>query len=66
MIPKKKLKKKVPRGTSDYQASWILDEGKDWEDVSDEDEEDQSDEDQDMEEEFQPCDEESSQVVKNL
>jgi len=42
-----KVTKKVPKGTSDYQAAWILDEGKE---VGDEDEEIKEDEDEDEEE----------------
>ena len=56
--PKKKLKKRVPEGTSDYQAAWILDSDEDWEDAgSDEDYEEQE-----MEESLEPREEEMSQV----
>nr|XP_002126030.1 pre-rRNA-processing protein TSR1 homolog [Ciona intestinalis] len=50
----RKLVKKVPRGTSDYQAAWILDSDEDWrEGSSDEEEQDQV---------MQPLDDEGSQL----
>nr|CAB3267310.1 pre-rRNA-processing protein TSR1 homolog [Phallusia mammillata] len=56
---KKKLQKRVPKGTSDYQASWILDENEDWEEASGSEIDEDAFEDR---EEFQPCDEELSQA----
>lgn len=40
MKMRKKLVKKVPDGTSDYQAAWILDSDEEWEEKEDQDDED--------------------------
>ena len=56
----KKLAKKVPEGTSEYQAAWILDSDEEWEDVESEEE------DEAMEEELEPREDEVSQVCETF
>uniref|UniRef100_H2YCV5 Pre-rRNA-processing protein TSR1 homolog n=1 Tax=Ciona savignyi TaxID=51511 RepID=H2YCV5_CIOSA len=41
MKQSRKVKKKVPRGTSEYQAAWILDSDEDWREGSSEEEEEE-------------------------
>ena len=55
----KKMKKRVPKGTSEYQAAWILDSDGEWESG---DEEEEGSEEENMEEDFEPKEEELSQV----
>ncbi|XP_077974539.1 pre-rRNA-processing protein TSR1 homolog [Styela clava] len=61
---KKKLVKNVPKGTSEYQAAWILDSDEEWEEKNNDDEDDLDSDDEIMEEddELKPTAEEDSQV----
>ncbi|XP_077541698.1 tsr1 ribosome assembly factor isoform X2 [Haemaphysalis longicornis] len=54
---KKKVVKKVPKGTSDYQACWIVDEGS----AAEEGSESESDGEHDGEEGFEPMDDEADE-----
>lgn len=54
----------MPKGTSEYQAAWILDEDEDWKDFSD-GSADESD-DCEMDEELEPREDEESQVNENV
>ena len=56
-----KKSKRIPRGTSEYQAAWILDD-EDWSGVE---EEESGVEDEGMEEELEPREEEMSQVGRD-
>ena len=51
----KRMRKRVPKGTSEYQAAWILDSDEEWES-------DEQSEEEDMQEDFEPREEEMSQV----
>ncbi|XP_076817097.1 pre-rRNA-processing protein TSR1 homolog [Clavelina lepadiformis] len=58
---KTKVVKKVPKGTSDYQAAWILDNDEDWREGSEKASED-DESDVDMDDDLHPREEEASQV----
>lgn len=58
------LKKRVPKGTSSYQAAWILEDDKDGEEVNSDDED--GDDSMDKDPEFEKDDEEEEEEYEEV